>query len=41
MQPQPKYKTKNVQNLIRKKLLRDIHWNQKQIGISKCYFVIL
>ena len=36
IQPQPKYKTKKFQNLVRKRLLRDIRWNQKQIGISKC-----
>ena len=36
IQPQPKYKTKKFQNLVRKRLLRDIRWNQKQIGISNC-----
>ena len=35
---QPKYKTINVPNL-RKRLLRDINWNHKQIGIWKCYLV--
>ena len=25
IQPQPKYKTRNFQNLIKKRLLRDIH----------------
>ena len=34
IQPQPKHKTSNFQNLIRKRLLRDIHSNQKQIKIS-------
>ena len=29
IQPQPKYKTRKFQNLIRKILLRGIHWNQK------------
>ena len=36
--PQPKYKTKNFPNL-RKNLIRDITWDQKQIQISKCYLV--
>ena len=27
VQPQQKYKTRNFQNLIRKRLLREIHWN--------------
>ena len=38
IQPKPKYKTRNFPNL-RKRLLRDINWNQKQTGISKCYLV--
>ena len=38
-QPQPKYKNRNFSNL-KKRLLRD-NWEQKQIGISKCYVVIL
>ena len=29
IQPQPKYKTRNFQNLIRNRLLRDIHWKKK------------
>ena len=37
--PNPEYKTRNFQNLIRKRLLRDIHWNQKRIWIWKCYLV--
>ena len=38
-QPQTKYKTWNFHNFIRKKLLRDIHWKQKQIGIWKWYIL--
>ena len=30
IEPQPKYKTRSFQNLIRKRLLRGIHWNQKK-----------
>ena len=37
IQTQHKYKTTHFQNIMRKRLLRDIHWNQKQISISKCY----
>ena len=33
IQPQSKYLKPEI--LIRKRLLRDIHWNQIQIGISK------
>ena len=39
IQPQPKYKNRNLPNL-KKRLLRD-NWEQKEIGISKCYLVIL
>ena len=39
IQPQREYKTRNFRNLIRKGLLRDIHRNQKQIGISKHHLV--
>ena len=41
IQPQPKYKTINFLkfNSLRKRLHRDLHWNQKQIG--KCYLVSL
>ena len=40
MKPQPKYKTKNFPNL-RKILLGDFNWNQKQIRISKRYLARL
>ena len=41
IQPQPKYGTRNFFkfNSLMKRLLRNIHWNQKQIG--KCYLVSL
>ena len=41
IQPQPKYKTRNFLKFtsLRKRLLRDIHWNQTQIW--KCYRVPL
>ena len=41
IQPQPKYKTRNFLrfNSTMKRLLRGIHWNQKQIG--KWYLVSL
>ena len=40
IQPESKYKIKNFPNL-RKRLLRDINWNQKQKGNSKSYLVRL
>ena len=41
IQPQPKYKPRKILkfNSLRKRLPRDIHWNQKQIG--NCYLVSL
>ena len=42
IQPQPKYETRNIfifNISLMKRLLRDIDWNQKQIG--ECYLVSL
>ena len=38
-QPHPKDITRNFQNLIGKRFLRDIYWNPQNIGIVKCFFV--
>ena len=40
MQPQPNIKPEILQKWL-KRLLRDINWSQKQIGILKCYLIKL
>ena len=38
-QPHPKDITRNFQNVIGWRFLRDIYWNPTNIGIFKCFFV--